>query len=93
MPSDEARELVDHQSAVGHSIQGGLRVGQHFRAYFGESHGASGTVQEGLTELGLEPTDLGANARLGDVEPCGRPREVGLFGDSHKVLELSQFHN
>ena len=69
------------------------RVGQHLRPYFGESHGASGTIQEGLAQLGLEPADLGANTRLGDVELCGRPREIGLFGNGHKVLQLSEFHN
>jgi hypothetical protein len=43
--------------------------------------------QQADTELLLEPPDLVAERRLGDVQPGRRSSEMELLGDGHEVLD------
>jgi hypothetical protein len=47
----------------------------------------AGSGQQADTELLLEPPDLVAERRLGDVQPCRRSSEMKLLGDGHEVLD------
>lgn len=44
-------------------------------------------VQKRLSELALDPSDLRADARLGDVHASRGAREASLLGHGHEVLE------
>ena len=50
-------------------------------------------VEENLTQLALQASDLRADRGLGDMRTLGGPCEVGLLGHGDEVLQLPQFHN
>jgi hypothetical protein len=68
-------------------------VGEERRTDRGQRDLTRGAIEQLLAELGLEPADLCADARLRDVQPLGGAREVRLVGNGDEVLELSQLHN
>ena len=70
----------------------GPRVGQHRFACRGQPHRATRPIHKGLAQLAFQTLDLCADRGLGDVDPLGRPGEVGLLGDGDEILQLSKFH-
>jgi len=92
-PADEAAVLVDRQPRPGHGLQRGLGVREERLADRGETHGPPRPVEQRLAELALEPADLGADARLGDVGALRAARKAPFFGDRDEVRELAEFHN
>ena len=79
---DRDVELVEHRA----------RVSQERLAGRGELDAAAGAVQQPASELILEPRDLLAQGRLGDVQASRRTAEVKLLGDGDEVTQLAQFH-
>jgi hypothetical protein len=90
--ADQTAELIDGEPSAGRRPDGFSRINEHGGPCLGQSHRPRGPIQQFLTELSLELADLGADARLGHVEPSRGPRETRFFRDGHEVLELPEFH-
>jgi hypothetical protein len=88
----QPRQLVHGEARTGHRIQRGAGIRQHGRAYLGQPYRAPRAIQQLLPKLAFEAANLGAHARLRDVDPSGTAREARLLGDGQEVLQLSQFH-
>ncbi len=79
------------------SSRGGLRQ-QRLRlllqqpAGVGEPHTAAVALEQLHPELGLEPADLLAQRRLGDVQALRGPTEVELVGNRGEVAQMAQLH-
>ena len=69
------------------------RVGQHGGPDLGQAHRSAGAVEQFVTELALEPSDLRAHAGLGDVQPASCSGEVRFLRHRDEVLEMVQLHN
>ena len=93
VPAHQAGELVDRESRPGSRSEGGSCVEKNGRARLGQSDSSARAVKQVLAELSLEVADLGADSRLGDMEPGGGSREACLVGHGNEVLELPEFHN
>jgi hypothetical protein len=92
-PAQQAGELVD---GAAHRLGGRDRragVDEHGGADLGRADGPRAAVEERVAELGLEALDLGADARLGDVQALGRAGEASLVGDRDEIAQLAQLHN
>ena len=70
----------------------GTSMRQEGRAGLGECDTAGRPVEQGDTQLALEPPHLLAHRGLDDVQPFGRAAEVQLLGDGQEVPQLTQFH-
>ena len=67
-------------------------VAQERLAGGGQLDPAAGAVQQPAAELLLEPADLLAQRRLGDVQAGRGAAEVQLLGDGDEVTQLAKFH-
>jgi len=89
----QAGELVDNEPRSFDGGERGLREGQHGGADLGQPDRATRTVQQGLTELSLQPADLRAHPRLRHMHFFRRASEVRFLHNRHEVLKLPKFHN
>ena len=91
--AQQSTELVDSQSCAGGCDDRGAGVWNDRGADLSEAHSAPGTIEQVLSELALEPANLRAHARLGDVRLGGSRGEAPLLRHRDEVLELPQLHN
>jgi len=61
-------------------------------ACHGQFDAALGAAKQLHAELTVERLDLRRQGRLGNMHPCRYPAEMELFGNSHEVSKLAQFH-
>ena len=57
-----------------------------------QRHSRRTALEELHAELVLQRLDLGAERRLAQVQPLGRPGEVAEFGDRGKTAKLIELH-
>ncbi len=91
---------AQHALHGGHRLVGGphlredpFRLAQQRPPGRGEGHPAGRPHEQRGLQLPLQGPDRGRQARLGHHEALGRPGEVLVLGDRHKVLEMAQFHD
>ena len=93
MAVDQVAQLV---GALPHTLDRPDRVagaGEERLAGVGETYVAGTPDEQVVAELALELGQLGADARLADVEALRRGRERAVVDDGDEVAELSDFHH
>jgi hypothetical protein len=80
----QAGDLVHGQPRSAHRAQRRPGEREHGRARFGEPAGPARTVQQFLAQRMFQLPDLGAHARLRDVQFRRGPGEVPLVRDNYE---------
>ena len=60
---------------------------------FGGGYAAPGSHQQALPQIGLQQSDLPAEARLCEVQRHGAAAEAARVDHGHEVEKLPQFHS
>jgi hypothetical protein len=83
---------LDGALALFHGGKGLAGEGQEVAAGIGEGDAAPEAVKERHAELLFQRFDLGGDVGLNGVHFFGGAREVQLFGEGAKDLQLTDFH-
>ena len=92
LPTQEAGELVNRGPDAHRGSERGTGEGQDRLSGRGRADLPHPAFEQGLTELGLELTNLRADPGLGNVLALRGPGEAPLFGDRDDVGELVELH-
>jgi hypothetical protein len=68
------------------------RLFKQLTAGFGDRHALTMADEQRDAELFLQLSDVAAQRRLRDVQPFGRSRHAGFFGDGDECAEVAEIH-
>jgi nicotinamidase-related amidase len=82
-----------HLHCIFRALQERTSFSEENATRFCEPYGLRTVIEKRDAKLSLQIPNLPAQRRLGDVKPHCRARQVLLFGNSHKVSQMTEFHS
>jgi len=91
-PPQQTIELIERGAYAGNGVQSGPCRAEHRGSCLRGADRPRRSIEQLVSQLALEPTDLGADARLRDVQLFRGAREAGGLDHREQVGDLTKFH-